>query len=268
MAESGQTRKEQREAARAERARAEAARERQRRRLWQLGGALGLAAAVVVALVLAFGSGGDDATPVRQAGEDLPGQIEANQRFEGIVQKDNVLGDPKAPITLVEYADLQCPFCRQYSLETFPQIVATYVLTGQVRLVFRDVAFLGEDSVRAQRMAAAAGKQNKLWEFVDIFYANQGAENSGYVTDDHLREIASAVDGLDVEQAMKDMDDPEWDQRLADDQAEWQTYGLTGTPSFVMGPTGGTLTPVLGDNESPTLELMTERIDAALQQAK
>jgi protein-disulfide isomerase len=266
VAEPGQTRKEQRVAAREERMRAEAARARQRRRLWQLGGALGLAAVVVVAVVLAFG-GSDDGRKTLKSGETLAGQFEANERFEGIPQKGVVLGKSDAPVTLVEYADLQCPFCMRYTVDVLPTLVARYVKTGKVRMVFRDVAFLGTDSVRAQQMGAAAARQNKLWEFVDIFYNNQGQENSGYVTDAFLEKIGSAVDGLDVEKALNDRGTASAQRLLVEAQREWQSYGLSGTPSFVMGPTGGDYEPVLGEGEGPTIELMTERIEAALKRA-
>jgi protein-disulfide isomerase len=266
VAETGQTRKEQREAARAARAEAEAARARQRRRLWQLGGALALAAAIVVALVVAFGAG--DERRARRAGESLPGQFEANRRYAGIPQKGIALGDPDAPVTLVEFADLQCPFCRDYSTGVLPALVAEYVRTGKVRMVFRNVAFIGTDSVRGAQMAAAAGLQGKLWEFVDIFYANQGAENDGYVTDEFLRNVGGAVKGLDVERAFEDRGLAKVQDELNEAQAEWQSYGLGGTPSFVMGPTGGELTPVLEEGEGATLELMRARLDEAVQRAK
>ena len=104
----------------------------------------------------------------------------------GIPQSGIYLGSPSAPVRLVEFADLQCPFCREYTLQTLPQLVQDYVRSGKVRMEFRDLAFLGKDSVTAGRHAAAAGEQNKLWNFIDVFYFNQGEENSGYVTPSFL----------------------------------------------------------------------------------
>jgi protein-disulfide isomerase len=238
MADSTDTRKERRAAARAERDRAaEAARQRQRQRIWLLGGALALAAAVVVAIALATG-GGDDKELRR--GETIAGQLEANARFRGIPQDGIAVGDPRAPVTLVEFADLQCPFCRDYTAQVMPTLV-DYVRDGRLRMEFRNVAFIGTDSARGAQMAAAAGRQNKLWQFIDIFYANQGAENSGYVTDDFLRRVGGGVEGLDVEQAMDDRGLPVVQRALDQAQTEWQTAGFTGTPSFLIGPTGGRL---------------------------
>src|SRR6185436_17990286 len=204
MADSTETRKERRASARVERERAaQAAQTRRRQRLWILGGALALAAVVVV--VIALASGGSD-TPKKKAGEVVPGQTEANALVAGIPQRGIVLGDPRAPVTFVEFADLQCPFCREYTQRTMTTLVNEYVRTGKMKMEFRNVAFIGTDSARAAQMAAAAGLQNKLWPFIDIFYANQGEENSGYVTDEYLTRIAKAVRGLDVQQAMTDRD--------------------------------------------------------------
>ncbi len=239
MADSTETRKERRASARVERERAaEAAQARRRQRLWILGGALALAAVIVV--VIALASGGSD-TPKKKAGEILPGQVEANALFAGIPQSGITLGDPRAPVTFVEFADLQCPFCRDYTQQSLATLVNQYVRTGKMKMEFRNVSFIGTDSSTAARMAAAAGQQNKLWPYIDIFYANQGEENSGYVTDDFLRKVGSAVRGLDVARALRDRDLPEVQRAMNEAQTEWQSNGFTGTPSFLLGPTGGRL---------------------------
>lgn len=238
MADSTDTRKERRASARADRDRAaEAARKRQRQRLWLLGGAVVLAAVVVIGI--AIGTGGGDDKELRR-GETIAGQIEANERFAGIPQDGIAVGDPRAPVTLVEFADLQCPFCRDYTQQVMPVLV-DYVRDGRLRMVFRNVAFIGTDSARGAQMAAAAGRQGKLWQFIEIFYANQGPENEGYVTDDFLRRVGGGVDELDVERAMDDRGLPAVQRELDEAQTEWQTAGFTGTPSFLIGPTGGRL---------------------------
>ncbi|HEX7290583.1 MAG TPA: thioredoxin domain-containing protein [Conexibacter sp.] len=267
MENSGQTRSERRASARAEREQAAAARARQRQRLWILGGVLALAAVIVV--VIALAAGGDDSkTPALRAGETLPGQVEANQRFAGIPQRGIELGDPNAPLTLVEFADLQCPFCRQYEEDVMPTVVSRYVRSGKVKLVFRNVTIIDQDSHLAAEMAAAAGLQNKLWEYVDIFYANQGEEHSGYITDAFLERIGRAVRGLDVDRALADRKLPKIQTQIQQAQAEMQLNGFNGTPSFLLGPTKGRLTALLAPNEAPTVGLVTERIDAALDQAR
>jgi protein-disulfide isomerase len=265
MENSGQTRSERRAAARAERDRAAAARARQRQRLWILGGVLALAAVIVVIVVIA-GSGGDGGSPATKAGGSggaLPGQVEANQRFADIPQDGITLGDPRAPVTMVEFADLQCPFCRQYTESVMPTLVAEYVATGKVKMMFRNVTIIDQDSHLAAEMAAAAGLQNKLWQYIDIFYANQGEEHSGYITDAFLQKIGNAVRGLDVNRAMTDRKLPRIQNQLTLAQNEMQINGFTGTPSFLVGPTGGRLEAIQFRSFTP--EPFRKAIDAALQ---
>jgi protein-disulfide isomerase len=267
MENSGQTRSERRAAARAERDRAAAARARQRQRLWILGGALALAAVVVVIVALAAGNGdgGGSDKPALKAGESLPGQVEANQRFAGIQQDGITLGDPDAPVTMVEFADLQCPYCRQYTERVLPTLVAEYVRSGKVKMVFRNVVIIDQDSHLAAEMAAAAGLQDRLWQYVDVFYANQGEEHSGYITDVFLAKIGRAVRGLEVDRALADRKLPKIQNQLTQAQNEMQIAGFTGTPAFLVGPTGGNLEAV--DFRSFTPEPFRQAIDAALQRS-
>jgi protein-disulfide isomerase len=267
MADSTETRKERRATARAERERAaEAARTRQRQRLWILGGALALAAAIVVVIAIASSGGGGSDTPAKKAGEQLPGQIEVNARFAGIPQSGIEVGDPRAPLTLVEFADLQCPYCRQYTLSVMPTIVDQYVRPGKLKMQFRNVSFIGTDSARAAQMAGAAGLQNKLWQYADLFYTNQQEENSGYVTDAFLRRIGDAVRGLNVDRAMNDRGLPAIQRQLNEAQTQWQTNGFTGTPSFLLGPTGGRLDALQINDFNPST--FTSAIDKALAAAR
>jgi protein-disulfide isomerase len=267
MADSTDTRKERRATARAERDRAaQAAQARRRQRLWILGGALALA--VVIVAVIAIASTGGDDTPAARKGEIIPGQIETNARFAGIPQRGIAIGDPDAPVTLVEFADLQCPFCRTYATGVMPAIVDRYVRTGRLRMEFRNVAFIGNDSLRGAQMAAAAGLQNKLWQYVDLFYLNQGEENSGYVSDEFLTRIGRAVRGLDVQQAMADRGLPAVQRALTEAQTEWTVAGFSGTPAFLLGPTGGRLEAMLGEQVAPTVDNVSQAIEAALIQAR
>lgn len=240
MADSTETRKERRATARAERDRAaQAARARQRQRLWILGGVAALAVVIAVVAVLATSAGGGKKR--LQAGESVPGQKETAALFAGIPQRGIQLGNPRAPVTLVEFADLQCPFCREYTEQSLSALVTSYVRPGKVKMIFRTVSILGTDSERAAQMAGAAALQNRLWPFIDIFYANQGEEKTGYVTDDFLRKIGSGVRGLDVARAMNDRGLPSVQRMMDDAQTQWQTAGFQGTPSFLLGPTGGRL---------------------------
>jgi protein-disulfide isomerase len=262
MAESTETRKEQRAAARAERARVEADRARTRRRLWQLGGVLVAAVVVVVAIALAVGGGSNK--PKRQAGEKVPSQKATAALLAGIPQHGNVLGNPNAPVTFVEYADLQCPFCRQYTTTVMPTLINDYVRPGKMKMEFRNIAFIGTDSLRAAQMAGAAALQNKLWTFIDLFYANQGEENTGYVTDPFLRKIGSGVAGLDVNKAMNDRGTVDVQKQLDKAKEEAAADSIDSTPSFFVGRTGGKLQPL--KVTAFTLDQFSVQIDPLLKQ--
>ena len=107
-----------------------------------------------------------------------------------------MLGDTDAPVTLVEYVDLQCPYCAEWAVRTFPVLVSDYVRTGKLRIVFHGLAFIGPDSDTALRTALAAGREDRLWDVVAGFYARQGAEN-GWITDELVDDVVAEA-GLDA----------------------------------------------------------------------
>ena len=226
------SRKEQREQARKEREEREAA-ERQKaqrkKRIFMLGGVLA-AAAVIVVVAIVISSSSSKKT---NATGGVEAASQTTKLLQGIPQKGITLGKADAPVTLTEFADLQCPFCRDYTLKTFPTIVAKYVRAGKVKMVFRNYAFISEDSLTAARAAEAAGKQNKLWNFIDVFYNNQGEERSGYVTDAFLKKIGGAA-GVDVNRMMSDRQDPVVDQQIAEAQQEATKAGVNSTPTFLI----------------------------------
>jgi protein-disulfide isomerase len=210
-----------------------------RQRLWLLVGVVVAAAVVVGALALA--SGGDDGPQGLGDGSSLQGQAEVNRVFAGIPQQGIAVGDPDAPVTLVEFVDLQCPFCAQFARNELPELVRRYVRTGKVRMELRVLTFLGEDSLRAGQVAAAAAEQDKGWQFADLFFANQGSENTGYATDEFLREVASGVDGLDVDKALADARGPAATAQLRRAAAAAETLGVSSTPTFYASRRGGAL---------------------------
>jgi protein-disulfide isomerase len=151
--------------------------------------ALGASAVLVAAAVAVSASGGS--TPA------APPAPPASATFRGIPEHAGVLGDPKAPLTLTEYVDLQCPICAEASKQTLPWLVEHYVRPGKAKLELRTLHFIGPDSERAAHVAAGAEQQGRLWPFIEAFYAAQGQENSGYVTDGFLRSVSKAA-GVDA----------------------------------------------------------------------
>src|SRR5215468_685251 len=161
--------------------------------------------------------------------------------FAGIPQHGLALGDPKAPVTLVEYADLQCPYCGEWARQTLPVLVSDYVRTGRLRIVFHGLAFVGPDSGSALTAAVAAARQNHLWDVVDGLYQRQGAENSGWVTPELLALIVRDVPGLDADRLARDRQVDWTGEQISAAAAEAEAAGIQGTPSFQIGRTGGPL---------------------------
>jgi protein-disulfide isomerase len=199
-----------------------------------LGVAVGIALVVVVALVVASSGGGEEEPASRAARPAAERGV-----LDGIPQDGAALGDPAAKVTLGEFADLQCPFCRDFAVKTFPRIVRDYVRTGQVRIVYHDLAFLGPDSKKAAHAAYAAGEQDRLWDFVERFFASQGEENSGFVTDAFLDRIFRSIDGLDVAKAKAAAARGAGREELAEAGRLANRYAIEGTPAFTAGPTAG-----------------------------
>jgi protein-disulfide isomerase len=181
--------------------------------------------------------------------------------FAGIVQHGATLGTPRAPVTLVEFADLQCPYCAQWAHETLPVAVTDYVRSGRVRIVFRGLAFLGADSETALEAVVAAGRQNKWWNLVHALYERQGLENSGWVEDELANAIAS-VRGLDAARLDREARSRATDSVVVRDAISANAMGVRGTPSFAVGPTGGRLRLIALQSLSP--EGIRPALDAAL----
>jgi protein-disulfide isomerase len=255
-ADEKQRRRERRE----RRAAAEASAERRKRRLWLLGGVLVAAALAVGALALA--SGGDDGPQGLGGGSSLQGQAEVNRTFAGIAQQGIAVGDPDAPVTLVEFVDLQCPFCAKFARDELPRLVRRYVRTGRARIELRVLTFLGADSLRAGRVAAAAAEQDRGWQFADLFFDNQGQEGSGYVTERFLRDVGGGVDGLDVDKALADAAGPAAAAQLRRAAAAAEALGVSSTPTFFARRRGGTLRQLrLGELTAAAVGAEIDRLD-------
>jgi protein-disulfide isomerase len=214
-----------------------------------IGAAVAIVAAVIVVVVLTRDDGATavDGTPIVD--------------IEGIPQEDVFLGSPDATVTLIEYADIQCPACRNYTETLFPTVVDEYVRPGKVRNEFRGFPFLGEDSLKGQRFLLAAAKQNKLWQLQEAMYRNQGNENSGWLTDELLREMASDIPGLDADQLFADAETDEASQAAQQAAEDAQNAGITGTPTLLVE---------VGDDEPYVIQVVTpdqlrDALDAALE---
>lgn len=144
----------------------------------------------------------------------------------------NTMGDPNAPVKIIEYADFQCPFCRNFTEDTEKQLVEAYINTGKVYFEYRSFAnFIGEESARAAEAAYCAGDQGKFWEMHDVIYANQGAERSGALRDQRLKAFAAYIK-LDVTAFNECFDGGKHKARVSKDGADARTATVSSTPSF------------------------------------
>jgi protein-disulfide isomerase len=178
----------------------------------------GAAIAVFAAFVLfqALGGGASDIPPRVATGEG------------------RVLGDPAAPVTIVEYADFQCPVCRRAETDIIARIERDYVTSGQVKVEFRMFPFIGQESFDAAQAAEAAREQGKFWEYHDALFNAQGRENSGAFSYEKLVAIAREI-GLDVpafEEALLSNRYLDPIQREADAAS---SAGVASTPTFFVG---------------------------------
>jgi protein-disulfide isomerase len=240
------------------------------RRLLLLGGAI-LAAVVVVVVAIVDSQGGSDdsggggAAPSASGGQAQQSQsTQVKQLFGGIPQDGVTLGEPDAPATLIEFADLQCPFCAQYTTGALPTVIQDYVRSGRLKLQLRLLRFIGPDSERGAEVAAAATLQNKGWDYSDLFYRNQGQENSGYATDTFLERLARETPGLDVNQLESDLDSPPAQKLIRQAERQANQLGVSGTPTFFIQKGNGA--PQQLQLSSLDADSVTAAIDSALRE--
>src|SRR5687767_456561 len=193
---------------------------------------LGLLAALAVVAVLVVivittphktssAGGGDGGTPALLS------------QLDGIPQSGITLGSPRAPVTIVEFADLQCPFCAEYERNVLPTLIDRYVRTGKVQLQLRLLRFLGPDSDRLARVAAAAAAKDRMWQVVALAYDRQGAERSGYATSDFVNKLVAdaGLGNIDAGAAAE--------RQVRRSEQAARALGIDSTPSFMIGRTGG-----------------------------
>lgn len=229
-----------------------------RNKLYKGLGAAALAAVLVVVVLVAVSQSGDDGAG--GGGDSVSGVDEVESELAGIPQRGTVLGERDADVRIVEFGDLQCPACAQYAETQIPSVIDGPVKSGDAQIEFVNFVIIGPDSDVAARAALAASEQDRYWEFVELFYRNQGQENAGYVTDEFLTDIARAAGVEDIEAWNAARDDPRWNEQLAETQSEASTLGIQSTPSVVIKGPGGT--------ESLGAAPSAEEIESAVKAAR
>ncbi len=168
------------------------------------------------------------AIPVQPGATSIPTPHVAAQ------QPRNSMGDPNAPVKIIEYADFQCPYCMQFHQDTEPQIIAQYVKTGKVYFEYHSVgAFLGEESGAAAQAAYCAGDQGKFWEYHDTLFSHWTGENVGDFTNDKLQQYAAAL-GLDETAFNGCLSTGKYASLVQQDVTDARAAGIKATPSFLV----------------------------------
>lgn len=233
-----------------ERARAEKA--RRERRLRMLGGVL-VAAVAIIAVAIAISSSSSHKTVTPDSPQAKQAASTVASLLNGIPQSGNTLGNPKAKVTVTEFGDLECPICQEFALSAEPQIIQNDVRTGKAKLVYRSLETASGGSPIAnvfptqQSAAYAAGAQGKAWDYILLFYNEQGQEDTGYVTASYLDGLAKQVPGLNYGSWLLDLKDPKFAQQVTADQQAAQSAGYNSTPTVVISGPKGQAQPLIGN---------------------
>ena len=147
------------------------------------------------------------------------------------------LGSVDAPLTLIEFGDYQCSFCKRHSDQTNHLIIKNYVETGKVKIMFKDLIVVGDDSVSAAHAAHCAKDQEMFWAYHFTLYNNWNGEGTGWITNDNLNRFADDLE-LDMNEFSECMSDNRWNDLILASQKDGQSLGVGGTPAFfLIGPT-------------------------------
>lgn len=190
-------------------------------------------AAVMISGSILYSGGGTSGTAA--IGDDSAGKP-AVVDMKGLEDDDPVLGSEDAPVTIVEFSDFQCPFCRQFFNATFAQLKEKYIDTGKAKLVFRDFPLEFHPAALPTAIAAeCADDQGKFWQFHDVVFQEQSKSGSGTVTygAPELKQWARQI-GLDGGTFDKCLDSSKHADEVKRDFEAGQKAGVSGTPSFVI----------------------------------
>ncbi len=230
--------------------------------------------AVVLGVVLSGGSGSgsgivktSDLQGLPTNGSDswagaLPGAPDANALFKGIPQNGLTLGNPKAPVTMEMFIDVQCPVCQDYETLKLPTVVTDNIKSGKVQLHLKPWAFLGPQSFTGRYGLIAAAEQNKGFEYAKVLYDNQRQEESGWLTGREMAIIAASVNGLNLAKWQADVNSSasKATAKAVDTLAAQKK--VSGTPTIFIGCTNGKLQEI-GAGSEPSLQQTQQAIAAA-----
>ncbi|GAB1471305.1 thioredoxin domain-containing protein [Chloroflexota bacterium] len=176
----------------------------------------------------------------------------------------NKAGDPNAKIKITEYSDFQCPYCRLFSENTEPLLMAKYVETGIVYFEYKTVGgFIGPESEAAAEAAYCAGDQGKFWEMHDVIFANQTGENVGAFSNPRLESFAKSLE-LDMTEFKDCTSSGKYSDLAAQDGKDATAAGIQATPSFLLTYEVNGETQVRVLQGAQGIDAFSQEIEAAL----
>jgi len=208
-------------------------------------GALAAIAVAVAGVLVATGVG----DVVGSSGQSSSARVEkeVSVLLSGIPQSGDTLGQASAPITLEVFGDLESADVRTFVVWLLPDIIRDWVRTNIVKIQYR--SFMTASStdpnvfVSQQAAALAAGVQDRLWNFIETFYHEQGEEGTHYITEAYLDGIARQIPGLELSEWENNRENSQLTTQVDEDDRAAKAIGFPDAPVFLIGRTGGKLTP-------------------------
>ncbi len=216
-----------------------------------LGGLVGVAVVVVVVAIAISASGGGGAPKLNSPAANSAAST-VNGQLSGIPQSGNAVGSSSAKVTVTEYGDLKCPVCKDFALNAENQLINNEVRAGKVKLIYKSLCTATCSGPQPtifptqQAAALAAGKQNKMWNYVLLFYHLQGDETTSYVNDSFLNGLATKIPGLNFSQWSSDRGSSALTAQVTADQNAAGAAGYQSTPTILVQGPKGQAQPIVG----------------------
>jgi len=172
-----------------------------------------------------------------------------------------ILGNPNAPITLVEFGDYQCHYCNVFFQDIEDEIIKNYVESGKVKMIFKDYNIIGPDSINSSHGAHCAGEQGLFWEYHDILYSNWTGENNGWASPSNLTTFADEIN-VNMDQWSECMNEKSHSKTIMESNNDAKALELTGTPAFFIINEDGKVSKLFG---AQPFEVFKRTFDSQLE---
>lgn len=220
-----------------------------------------IAAVAVVVVAVVISTNNSSGSKGLQSGPKANATVSGVETLlTGIHQNGNTLGNPNAKVTVTEFGDLECPICKDFALGAENQLIAKDVRSGKVKLQYRSLETAtgnGPDPgvfPSQQAAALAAGLQGRAWDYIELFYHEQGTEDTSYVNDTYLDGLARQISGLNFSKWNSDRTSSTLTSQVTTDEQAAAAKGYNSTPTIVVSGPKGQAQAIVGDADYGMLE--------------